>query len=105
MSNVIIDPMWFYWIQVVDAIKTLLAVISVIGMGTMTGMALINFFEENKKLVKRYICTVVLFTILLTVALLIPERKTLIQMKIAEYATYENVDFVIEKITDVAEKE
>lgn len=104
MSNVIIDPMWFYWIQVVDAIKTLLMIISVIGVGIMMGMALISALEEEKKGLKRYICSTVLFTILLTVTLLIPERQTLIQMKIAEYATYENVDFVIEKITDVAEK-
>lgn len=100
----IIDPMWFYWIQVVDAIKTLLMIISVIGIGITVGMAIIKVIDEWEEGSIKCICAAVFFFILLAVALLIPEKQTLIQMKIAEYATYENVDSVIEKITDVAKE-
>lgn len=100
----IIDPMWFYWIQVVDAIKSLLMAISIIGVGIMTGIVIMCIIEEEKEGLIKYICVTIFFFILLTVALLIPERQTLIQMKAAEYATHENIESIITEIEKTAEK-
>jgi len=79
MGNVIIDPMWFYWIQVVYAIKALLMIISIIGVSIMVFMVIIKAIDDEwEEGSIKYICATVFFFILLIVALLIPEKQTLI---------------------------
>lgn len=113
MSDYIINPMWFYFVHIVDSIKVALAIaatIALMGVGLFVmsyfvGLcveekppeALIKYFGIVKKLA-------VIGLIMAFVAALIPPRRTMIEMKIAQHATYQNIesatDYILERLED-----
>ena len=109
MGTQIVDPMWFYWISVIDNVKIVLSVISfiiVIGLIiTIIVMAvecedIDEFRQAFKKLKGLQIGTFAVCLILMTC--FIPSSETLIKMEIAKHVTYENTTIAIEKIEEVA---
>lgn len=108
MNGYIIEPMWFYWVRVLDNIKEIAVVALILGVvagGFCFLVAQDCFSEEEYKLWKKKIiisfCAVVLSAIILV---FVPSRETLVEMKIAEFGTYENVTTVIETIEDMTDK-
>lgn len=108
MNGYIINPMWFYWVRVLDNIKEIAVVALILGVvvvGFCFFMAQDCFSEEEHKIYKKRtiisFCVVVLSAIMLV---FVPSRETLVEMKIAEFATHENVTTVIETIEDMADK-
>lgn len=107
MSGYIVDPMWFYWLQVSSSGRIFLMVVSGITIATI---AFIMFFActegcpeevgEYAKKVRKYL---ILGIIGLVIGLLLPSEETLIRMEIAKNATYENVEIVMEEITNAAD--
>ena len=104
--NYIINPAWFYWANVADTLKVVsivLFIISAVSLVISGIMALVNkdFGEEDNdyKTAKRFfkLCCVVLVAVGLLVVF-IPDKKTLIEMQIARYATYENAEITIDTI-------
>lgn len=111
MSGYIVDPMWFYWISVVDNVKIVLLIIaSIIGCTLLvTIIATIadcddsdEFWQEFKKCKGLQLAA---FTVcLILIVCLMPSSETLIKMEIAKHATYENATIAIEKIEEVAKE-
>lgn len=103
--NYIIDPMWFYWLGVVDALK----IISVIAF-TISGIGLVvagvsrivysgEFDEEEAAIATRFLKITMPVAIVSVLALvLVPSKNTLIEMQIARYATQDNAELTIDAI-------
>ncbi len=105
----IINPMWFYWLQVADDAKFLLAIagaiggiiaiaiwLCVIGNGGMS-------IEEGKRVAKIAKWYAIMFWLIFIISIFIPSKQTLIEMEIAKHATYSNVESVKEQIKDAAD--
>lgn len=107
MEGYIVDPMWFYWLQLSSSGRTFLMVVSGIALGMIAFIMLLacldccsDGFGEIAKKLRKYI---ILGIIGLVISLLLPSEETLIRMKLAEYATYENAEAVIREITGMAD--
>ena len=109
MGTPIVDPMWFYWISVIDNVKCVFSVIAfIIGCILITTIIIMavnsedldEFMQEFKKFKGLKIGTFVACLILMIC--FIPSSETLIKMEIAKHATYENTTIAIEKIEEVA---
>ena len=110
--NYIINPSWFYWINVLESAKdfsTVLLILAVIGLGTLIIVAAVNYelgdkFEEDsewkiylkiKKLIPKMVIAVL---IICAIAIFLPSKETLISMMIAKHATKENLGMTVEGI-------
>lgn len=116
--NYIINPSWFYWISVVNGIKTVLIVFSVISALVCLSLAIgyivhkeagTGFGEGDsdnimaKKLVKPIRISFALTVVMAIIAVFIPSRNTLIEMQIARYATYENAERTVDAIKNAVD--
>lgn len=110
--NYIINPSWFYWINVLESAKdfaTILLILAVIGLGVLIVIAAVNYelgdklFEDSewkmylkiKKLIPK---AVIVVLIICAIATFLPSKETLISMMIAKYATKENLGMTVEGI-------
>lgn len=102
----IINPMWFYWINVVSTIKVILILLEI---GTIIALSfgVVGYcltykdnlsdgeFEASKKLIRISLPMAIVTAILL---IFIPGKQTMIEMQIARYATTENAEWTVETI-------
>lgn len=108
MSGNIIDPWWFYWINVLEELKyaiefaiyTICIIFIFVGIYYLIG---IHFNIINEFMKKFLIKSAIAVCILGIAFIFIPSKETLIQMKLAENITYENVKIVEEKIKNTAD--
>lgn len=119
--NYIINPSWFYWLQVIGGLNTaleILAGVSTFAVITLAVLALINYFagkdfryhvDEYGKptdsdwlsflsMSKVAIIFAIITIVLFIISILIPSKETLISMMIAKYATKENLAITVEGI-------
>lgn len=108
MNGYIIEPMWFYWIEVLDSIKIFAILMCVLGI-----MGSVMFFilshdcysdEEYKLWRKRMRISFGVLVLSAIIVIFVPSSETLIKMKLAEFGTYENVTTVVETIEDMTDK-
>lgn len=103
--NYIINPIWFYWINVADELRCI-AIIAIVlsGVATLvlTFVALVNSdwkeddeFQFAIKILKK---TIVIFVISCITLVFLPSKNTLIEMQIAKYVTKENAELTIDAI-------
>ncbi len=103
----IINPNWFYWLQVVDSLRIACIVIAVFSTIACIILWVAACYEleccgpddEDYRRYKRIaiiLTPISVFVILL--AIFIPSKDTLIEMQIARYATKQNVEFGVEAI-------
>ena len=119
MGEPIVNPMWFYYLQLVEQAGFICAVVTVMfGAIIICGLIFhivtyineydMSFTDEEitplSTRIKSFIkVPMTLFIIALIIGAVIPTKETLVSMKIAEYATYENVDIATEKIKDITD--
>ena len=103
----IINPMWFYWLQVVSGIKIALAGFLVLLCGAVIVLSLVllvnaaddGLDSELVQVIKKVLKKVIFAFLLVSVAaVIVPGRETLIEMQIARYATVENASWTLEAI-------
>jgi hypothetical protein len=109
----IIDPMWFYWLQIVDSIQGLFCITAIIsGIISLIALAFYiasviegcTYEEDDRKRLKGLLKPfAICFIIAITAAAFIPSKQTLIEMEIAKHATYSNVESIKEQIKDAAD--
>lgn len=105
--NYIIDPAWFYWMQLASGMK----VVSGIFLGFSCVLFLVLFIvlltnldfcdyedDDTKRYMKWVKRCAVLCIVLAIVTAAIPSKDTLIEMQIAKYATVENANWTLETI-------
>lgn len=100
--NYIVNPMWFYWMQIVERLQTVaifLIVLSLIiaGCATFSVIDADTDAEEatGKRIIKGSIIVVILATLFFVFA---PSKETIIEMMIVRYATAENVSLTVEAL-------
>lgn len=111
--NYIINPIWFYWMSVVDAVKGILLTLTIISSIAFLFLAIarvVTFVEtvnedDNEEVVKVKSALKKAFNIVLGVLIIstiatifIPPKNTLIEIQVAKYATYENTEQMVENI-------
>lgn len=109
----IIDPIWFYWLQVADAIKGICDILTIVIGGALALMAFLcvyltvfeydDYTDECTKLLKYVKRMVPIFAVTMLCVIFIPSKRTLIEMEIAKHATYSNVESVKEQIKDATD--
>lgn len=110
MSGYIINPMWFYLVDVLGGLDFLSLLLGIfIGIGGL--IFVLCYYEDTyyidekekprlMRWIKRWAVTTIML-ILLTV--LIPSKETMIQMQLAKFGTYENAGKAIEAIQDATD--
>ena len=106
----IINPSWFYWIEVSDCIKGCAIGAAVILLIAAIILAIVakldDDFDEhgsaNAKLKVLIYCLVAL-AVCIAVIIFVPSKKTLIEMMIAQKATYDNVSWTVDQIKEIVD--
>lgn len=114
--NYIVNPMWFYWINVLNNISFILALVIIVlflVLSISTPIVIYNYNEYleyfnndktkesyYKKVFKWIKCGFISLIISSIVIIVIPSEETIYKMMIAKYATSDNVEMVLEKITE-----
>lgn len=111
--NYIINPMWFYWINVADGLHTGFGVAAVllglaeIVMAVIAGLSysMGKDYGPNdpdlktaKALIKPIIICGIILAVFLVAVAFIPSKNTLIEMQVARFATYENAEWTVETV-------
>ena len=119
--NYIINPGWFYWMQVINGLNVafeIIAGIAVFAAVVLAVLALINYFtgKDYRDCVDKFgkptdsdwlsflsmrkvtIIFVIIAMVSLIISIFIPSKETLISMMIAKYATKENLGMTVEGI-------
>jgi hypothetical protein len=103
----LIDPKVFYWINVLDTLRTVMAVCAILG-----GLASITVWlmywvyheDEGKDYLKGQRITVLVVAVVGIVAsVFIPNKETLIAMLVAKTATVENVGWSVDTLKEAVD--
>lgn len=119
--NYIINPNWFYWLQVINGLNVafeIIAGLSCFATAVLAVLALVNYFagKDYRDRVDEFgkptdsdwlsflsmakvtlvFATIALVTLIISI--FIPSKETLISMMIAKYATKENLSMTVEGI-------
>lgn len=106
----VINPMWFYWLQISGGLHVLLLVggiFALIGGVVIVWIAVDNPFyneEETHKMRKISARAISCGIICILVSTAIPTSETLIKMQIAKFGTKDNVETVLQTINDKTDK-
>lgn len=106
----IINPSWFYWIEVANAVKICSFVAATILLCASIVLAVVShdddFFgdhEDAKKKRKVMAACLVALALFSVVGIFVPSKQTLIEMMIAKKATYDNVSWTIEQVKEAVD--
>lgn len=109
MTEYIINPAWFYWVNIVNGIRTIMFLLAGAASVATFITALISLDETDtdtaisKKFEKIALKMFIVTIVCIIIAVLIPSKETLIEMKIAEYATLENAEWTVAAIKDLVD--
>lgn len=104
--NYIINPIWFYLMSVVDALRTfsILATILLFSLSIILKFMTLDAYGDDEKMYKKRSSTSFVWSIIFcAMAILVPSKETLTQIMIARYATYDNASAVIQAIQNSAD--
>lgn len=103
--NYIINPMWFYWINVADTLRCIAIIaiiVSAVAALVSSVVVLVNSDWkddcEYQFAVKAFKRMIILLVISCVAFVFLPSKNTLIEMQIARYATPENAELTIDAI-------
>lgn len=112
MSNYIINPSIFYWMNVLDSVRGVATVTLLISVACLV-IALILYFvdvdeeEEENESTKEYrkliFISGIITVISIIIIIFIPDKRTSIEMLIARTATYENAQLTVQGIKEIVD--
>lgn len=116
MTNYVIDPRVFYWINVLGILQTVFALFGgtcvLASLGFVVGWIYNSCevkrgYEHNLiylKMCRRWaIATGIVGFVLVTAAIFVPGRTTSIEMLIAKTATFDNVNWTVQQLKDAVD--
>lgn len=99
----VINPMFFYWLSIVDNLVVIVCSIATIGsILILVAMILPLLMIDGDASVEKFTKTVlkkiniIIISILVFIAIFIPTKETLIEMEVAKNITYDRLDKVVE---------
>lgn len=107
--NYIIDPMIFYWIEVIHnigGIAILLFAISFVGFFILLGSVIGDWYcddddmAKGKKAMKWTLVATIVFGLIMT---LTPSKQTMIEMLVAKYATIDNAEWTADALKSLVD--
>lgn len=101
--NYIIDPMWFYWISVIDSVVMVFVALFVVSLVSTLVLFAIKIFDDPGTLNKPFIISVIVLSVSTLAITFIPSKDVLIGMKVAELATYDNADITVDTIKSIVD--
>jgi hypothetical protein len=101
----IINPMFFYWLDVADASKvvSMLASIILAIIAVTLSIIMIDFDGESsgfKRLSKIRKISLIVAVVCLIFGIFIPSKDTMYKMAAASFVTEDNIEYVVEKGKD-----
>lgn len=116
MTNYIIDPQVFYWMNIFGILQTVFAIFGGIFAAAFVGLTIgyvynswevKQGYESNllyKKECKKWaIITGIICLPLITAAIFIPGKTTSIEMLVAKTATFDNVNWTVQQVKEVVD--
>ena len=115
MSGSIINPMDLYWIGTLDAFDTFSLAMAVVLcivfvsliIGAIYNADMMTYCKDNARYYRMCkTCSIVcgiLFLVFVSSAIFIPDKRTMIEMTIAKYATHENIKLTTDGIKEVVD--
>ena len=104
MNGYIIDPAWFYWIGVVDYMKSLMTIVAVVSILAGGLMLLFTIIDDDNSISKKILLkTAIAGAVCFVIAVLIPSKETLIAMQVAKYATWENANWTVDAVKEAVD--
>lgn len=106
--NYIIDPAWFYWVNAIDTINTVLLAVMLISCIFTISVFIMYYFccvdeEDYKQLKKLLIALAIITLIFIVLYIFCPDKKTMIEMQVARFATYENAEWTVETVKNAVD--
>ena len=105
--NYIVDPRVFYWMSVIDNLKTICVVLFSLSIVAF-GLCFIFYFNDwdeelQSKCKKGWITFLILIVFFGLGIIFIPSKTTMTEMLIAKYATTENAELGIDAIKSIVD--
>ena len=107
-----INPMWFYLMNVSTGIKAFLCILGGISLAVsaaalisfmIDGIDIIDLEDDQKKIIKLFKKIIIVGFISLFIGILVPSKKTCIEMMIASQVTHENVAATKEEVYEIVD--
>ena len=102
MNGYIINPAWFYWVNVVTGLKIVALVGAIIGIIACIPL-IIAVVDEDDDYLKPLRIVIACTAVCIIAAVFIPTKNTLIEMQVAKYATWENAEWTVDAIKDAVD--
>lgn len=116
MTNYIIDPQVFYWMNIFGILQTVFAIFGGAFAVAFIGLAICwvynswevkrgyegNLFYQ-KECKKWAIITGAIGLVLITASIFIPGRTTSIEMLIAKTSTFDNVNWTVQQVKEIVD--
>lgn len=108
MNDYIINPMWFYWADILSKLGVAFMCISVIGFilsaVVFIGIVTDGFDDaESRAIKKKMLKFMIIFSAVFIVSLLIPSKEVMYEVMIAKYLTHENLNLTVEAVRKAIE--
>lgn len=111
MSEPIISPWIFYWVNVLDSLKFFISTIIIIGIIAIITTAIImvstcfdlDELKEKSKFLKIFQKAIISILILMAVYSFTPSKETMITMLVADNVTKENIEITTDTIKNVTD--
>lgn len=107
MNGYIINPAWFYWVNVVNHTKAIMFIFAAVLLLSAIGAYLVFmdalFAEERERYEKVIPKMAIAGIVCVIIAIFIPTKETLIEMQIAKYATWENTEWTVGVIKEAVD--
>jgi predicted PurR-regulated permease PerM len=115
MTNYIIAPQVFYWINTLSIMRTVLEIFGGVCIAAFIGLLcgwiynaceaqICEYNQFYMKVCKKWaIITGILGLIMIVLGIFIPSKATSIEMLVAKTATFNNVDWTIQQVKEVVD--
>ena len=112
----IINPMWFYWLSVVDRacqlVRTAAILLLILSVALFVAAAFCKYeavyknavdeecfeYTTGVKMQKIATAAIAVAAILFIISVFVPSKETLIEMQIARFTTVENAEWALDEI-------
>lgn len=94
----IINPAWFYWINVADTLKSVFVVLFVVSCAVMLATLICGFCDDDDDARRRLKYVLPAFVICLLAMAFSPSKDTLIEMQVAKIATVDNAKLTVDAL-------
>lgn len=105
----VINPSWFYWFNVVDAVRgvacgyVILFAISVLISLMVAWLEDAFEYGVESSVKKIFVSLTIVFVVAVLALVFVPSKETLIEIQVAKLATYDNVSLTVDGIKSVAD--